>query len=94
VINFAKNPRAILEIDNGFSLSFIDPLTREVQLLVIQDGVGGHLIDWSADIRWSDGDEPEQNTAPGSITLYRFDFEEALGYYIGWVVAMDALPGP
>lgn len=91
-INFTKNPRAIYRSENGPDpqLVFLPPLTREVQLLVMYDAGGeGGPVDFPANVIWTEGNAPDQITTIGSISLFRFDFEEATNTYIGWVVGMD-----
>jgi hypothetical protein len=92
-IDFAKNPRAILEYDTSFVLTFTAPLTREVQILLINTDTGGP-IDWPANVKWSDGTPPDFPTVDGAETLLRFDYEETLDFYYGWVALMDAQVEP
>lgn len=92
-INFTKNPRAILEYDSDFTCQFDPPLTREVQILLINTDTGGP-ISWPANVFWSDGEPPDFPITAGAETLLRFDYEESLDTYYGWVALMDAQAEP
>jgi hypothetical protein len=91
-INFAKNPRAIMENNGAFTCTFLAPLTREVQILMVNGGGGGGAVDWGANVKWSDGLPPELPTGAGEETLLRFDYEESIDTYYGWVPLMNAEP--
>lgn len=97
-IDWYTNPRALLNVDISSTtlvLEFTAPLTREVELTVIMGEGGGPGIDWTGvnpEILWSDGLAPEQSLDPGSISQYRFDYEENVPQYIGYVVVLNGLP--
>ncbi len=90
-INWFLNPRAIYNSNNAGTLVFEqDPLTREVQLLVNYTAGGeGGSFSWPANCQFAGGVEPVQVTTVGSKSLFRLDWEESLGFYIVWAVAID-----
>lgn len=92
-INWLKNPRAYIEQTGPITLEGFDDafiLTREYTLIVdnTTSGEDFETITFPAFILWSGGTPPEQEEG---ISVYKFEYEQAISTWFGYVVIMNGL---
>lgn len=84
VVDWNKSIRQKITLNQDVNFSFTDPAgVGQFTLMLYQDGIGRHSVNWPSEVKWSEGAAPDLSLGANKLDIVNC-FYDLVNYYCGY----------